>query len=96
MPFIHITNVEFQTEPAMQRIIAAAKLKNTLADNVVIKAETIRSRHKRGSLNPELGQGTPLPMAHIEPPCFKAVILKLVDARANHSYNKSLPCELHD
>ena len=61
----------------MQQIIAAAKLKYTLADNVVIKADTIRSWHKQGSLNPELEQGTPpLAMAHIEP-CFSAVILKL-------------------
>ena len=64
----------------MQQIIAAAKSKYTLADNVVIKAETIRSRHKRGSLNPELEQGTPSPMAHIEP-CFSAVILKLSQMR---------------
>ena len=60
----------------MQLIIAAAKLKYTLADNVVFKPETMRSRHKRGSLNPELEQGTPSPMALIEP-CFSAVILKL-------------------
>ncbi len=60
----------------MQQIIAAAKLKYMLADNVVFKADTMRSRHKRGSLNPELEQGTPSPMAHIEP-CFSAVILKL-------------------
>jgi hypothetical protein len=63
-----------------QQITAAAKLKYTLEDNVVIKAETIRSRHKRGSLNPELEQGTPSPMAHIEP-CFSAVILKLSQIR---------------
>ncbi len=55
-------------------------MKYTLADNVVIKAETIRSRHKQGSLNPELGQKTPSPMAHIEP-CFSAVILELSQMR---------------
>ena len=64
----------------MQQIIAAAKSKHTLADNVVIKAETIRSWHKRASLTPELEQGTPLPMAHIEP-CLSAVILKLSQMR---------------
>jgi hypothetical protein len=64
----------------IQQIITAAKSKYTLANNVVINAETIRSRHKRGSLNPELEQGTPSPMAHIEP-CLSAVILKLSQMR---------------
>ena len=64
----------------MQQTNAAAKLKYALADNVVIKAETIRSRHKRGSVNPELEQGTPSPIAHIEP-CFSEVILKLSQMR---------------
>jgi hypothetical protein len=64
----------------MQQIIVAAKSKYRLADNVVIKTETIRSRHKRASLNPELEQGTPSPMAQIEP-CLSAVILKLSQMR---------------
>ena len=38
----------------IQRIIAAAKSKHALADNVVINADTIRSLHKRRSLNLEL------------------------------------------
>ena len=64
----------------LQGIIAAAKAKYNLPKSVLIKEATIRSRYKRGNLDPELEQGTPSPLAHLEP-YFVAVIIQLAKMR---------------
>jgi hypothetical protein len=61
-------------------IIAAAKAKYNLPKSVLIKEATICSRYKRGNLDPELEQGTPSPLAHLEP-YFVAVIIQLAKMR---------------
>ena len=64
----------------LRGIIAAAKAKYNLPKSVLIKEATIRSRYKRGNLDPELEQGTPSPLAHLEP-YFVAVIIQLAKMR---------------
>ena len=49
------------------KIIESTKSKYNLPTKISISESTIRSRHKRGSHNPETEQGTPSPIAPIEP-----------------------------
>jgi hypothetical protein len=57
-------------------IIAHSKAKYKVCDSFTISASTIRSRYKRNNLNPATPQGTPSPMAAIDP-YQEEVILQL-------------------
>lgn len=64
----------------LKTIIANAKAKYKVHDSFTISASTIQSRYKRNNLNPATPQGTPSPMAAVEPYQVE-VILQLARMR---------------
>ena len=68
------------TSGDLNTIIANAKAKYNVRDSFTISPATIRSRYKRNNLNPLTPQGTPSPMAAVEPYQVE-VILQLARMR---------------
>ena len=73
----------------LNTIIAHAKAKYNVDDHFSISKSTIRSRYKRDNLNPSTPQGTPSPMAAVEPYVVE-VILQLARLRCPISASTGL------